>query len=295
MISTFKNLSSNIILELRPKNKIQKKIRFLCIYYEIQALSKRLYTQVKRRPSTLISGIIQPLLWLILFGGLFQNAPVGLLTSNIKYGNFLSAGIITFTSFNGAINAGLPLMFDREFGFLNRLLISPLISRDSLLVASIFFITIITTIQTLAIIIFSSLFYNNTFNILTIIAILFITSLITLSMASISICCAFILPGHIEFLAFTVIINLPMLFSSTALAPLSFMPYWLQIIASLNILTYSIECIRYLSIADCLYSNPVIMQSIWFNINLYQSIYILVIVNILSLIIVKNIISYKFE
>nr|QOS04548.1 ABC-2 type transporter [Sarcopeltis skottsbergii] len=295
MISTFNNLSSNIILELKPKNKITRKIHFSCIYYEIQALSKRLYIQIKRRPSTLISGIIQPLLWLLLFGGLFQNAPVGLLTSNIKYGTFLSAGIITFTSFNGAINAGLPLMFDREFGFLNRLLISPLISRDSLLVSSIFFITTITTIQTLAIIIFSLIFYNNTFNTITIFAILLITCLITLSMASISICCAFILPGHIEFLAFTVIINLPMLFSSTALAPLSFMPYWLQIIASLNILTYSIECIRYLSTTDCLYNNPVIMQSIWFNINLSQSIYILVIVNILSLILVKNIISYKFE
>lgn len=295
MISTFNNLSSSIILELKPKNKIKRKIQFSCIYYEIQALSKRLYIQTRRRPSTIISGIIQPLLWLLLFGGLFQNAPVGLLTSNITYGTFLSAGIITFTSFNGAINAGLPLMFDREFGFLNRLLISPLISRDSLLISSIFFITTITTIQTLFIIIFSLIFYNNTFNTLTIFAILFITCLITLSMASISICCAFILPGHIEFLAFTVIINLPMLFSSTALAPLSFMPYWLQIIASLNILTYSIECIRYLSTAHYLYNNPVIMQSIWFNINLSQSIYILLIVNILSLILVKNIISYKFE
>lgn len=295
MISTFTKLSNDLILNLKPRNRITKKVQVSCLYYETKALSQRLYIQVCRRPSTLIAGIIQPLLWLLLFGALFQNAPVSLLTSHITYGTFLSAGIITFTSFNGAINAGLPLMFDREFGFLNRLLISPLTSRDSLLISSIFFITTITTIQTLAIILCSLILYNNTINATTIFTTLLITCLITLSMASISICCAFILPGHIEFLALTVIINLPMLFSSTALAPLSFMPYWLQIVASLNILTYSIECIRYLSITNYLYKNPIIMQSVWLEINLYQSIYILITVTILSLVLVKNIISYKFE
>uniref|UniRef100_UPI0030016C4B Putative transport permease Ycf38 n=1 Tax=Anunuuluaehu liula TaxID=3049639 RepID=UPI0030016C4B len=295
MINTLQNLSTSVSLELKPSNKIRKKLRFLCIYNETQALIKRLYIQIKRRPSTLISGIIQPLLWLILFGALFQNAPVGLLTSNIKYGTFLSPGIITFTAFTGSINAGLPLMFDREFGFLNRLLISPLISRDSLLISSVFFITAVTIIQTLTIIIFSFILFRSTLSISTILTILFITFLITLSTASLSICLAFILPGHIEFLAFILIINLPMLFSSTALAPLSFMPYWLQIIASLNPLTYAIESIRHLSITDYLYSNPIIVQTIWLDLQLFDSIYILIIINIISLILIKNIISYKFE
>nr|YP_009774017.1 ABC-2 type transporter [Caulacanthus okamurae]QIZ74634.1 ABC-2 type transporter [Caulacanthus okamurae] len=291
-----KNFSSNITIRLEPKCKFKKENTHYYIYGEIFALIKRLYIQTKRRPSMLISGIIQPLLWLILFGALFQNAPVSLLTSNTKYNSFLSPGIIIFTSFTGSINAGLPLMFDREFGFLNRLLISPLKSRDSLLISTVFFIVTITTGQTIFIMLFNTFMYKqNIQDIITITFILIINILITLSIASVSICLAFLLPGHIELLALILIINLPMLFSSTALAPLSFMPYWLQIIASINPLTYAIEIIRYLSNMTNLQNNKFIIQNVWINITFNHSIYLLILITILSITIVKNIISYKFE
>nr|YP_010204084.1 ABC-2 type transporter [Ahnfeltia fastigiata]UAT97570.1 ABC-2 type transporter [Ahnfeltia fastigiata]UAT97774.1 ABC-2 type transporter [Ahnfeltia fastigiata] len=288
------NSLSNIAL--KPKNKISiKKMRGTCLIQEMYALIKRLFIQIKRRPSTLISGIIQPLLWLLLFGALFQNAPVGLFTSEIKYGRFLSPGILIFTAFTGSINAGLPLMFDREFGFLNRLLVSPLISRDSILISSSFFITAVTMLQSCIILVSSLLLFNYVPNGSTIFVILCITLLITFSISSMSIGLAFILPGHIELLAFILIINLPMLFSSTALAPLSFMPYWLQIIASINPLTYAIESIRYISISNDWSIYSIVIKTVWCNIYLNQTLILFIILDILSLIIVKKIISYKFE
>ena len=42
---------------------------------ETFALARRLFIQLQRRPSTLVAGIIQPLMWLLLFGALFKNAP----------------------------------------------------------------------------------------------------------------------------------------------------------------------------------------------------------------------------
>lgn len=288
------NSLSNIAL--KPKNQISiKKMRGTCLIQEMHALIKRLFIQIRRRPSTLISGIVQPLLWLLLFGALFQNAPVGLFTSEIKYGRFLSPGILIFTAFTGSINAGLPLMFDREFGFLNRLLVSPLISRDSILISSSFFITAVTMLQSCIILVSSLLLFNYVPNGSTIFVILCITLLITFSISSISIGLAFILPGHIELLAFILIINLPMLFSSTALAPLSFMPYWLQIIASINPLTYAIESIRYLSISNNWSIYSIVIKTVWCNIYLNQTLILLIILDIVSLIIVKKIISYKFE
>src|SRR6476646_2310060 len=119
---------------------------------ETLALTKRLFIQLQRRPSTLIAGIIQPLMWLVLFGALFQNAPQGLFGDSQSYGQFLGAGIIVFTAFGGALNAGLPVMFDREFGFLNRLLVAPLASRFSIVVASAIFITTLSLIQTAVIV-----------------------------------------------------------------------------------------------------------------------------------------------
>ena len=81
---------------------------------ETLALTRRLFLQLARRPSTLIAGVLQPLIWLILFGALFANAPEGLLPGGISYGRFLGAGVIVFTAFSGALNAGLPVMFDRS-------------------------------------------------------------------------------------------------------------------------------------------------------------------------------------
>ena len=114
---------------------------------EIIALTKRLFLQLLRRPSTLIAGVLQPLIWLVLFGALFQNAPAEFLPDAQSYGNFLGAGIIVFTAFSGALNAGLPVMFDREFGFLNRLLVAPLQSRSSIVVSSVIYISTISLFQ----------------------------------------------------------------------------------------------------------------------------------------------------
>nr|YP_009298065.1 ABC-2 type transporter [Plocamium cartilagineum]AOM68003.1 ABC-2 type transporter [Plocamium cartilagineum] len=291
MINTIKKEYSNKYLKIQPNNKITNTNKIKNLFYEVFSLTKRLSIQIKRRPSTLVAGIIQPLLWLILFGALFQNAPVGLLTSNIQYNKFLSPGIIVFTAFNGSINAGLPLMFDREFGFLNRLLIAPLISRNSLLISSVIFIATITMLQTLIIITCSLIMFQSITNINSLFKIMIITLLITLSVASISICLAFLLPGHIEFLAFILIINLPTLFSSTALAPLSFMPYWLQIIASINPLTYAIEGIRYI----CLNSNLIEIKTVWLHLNLNGVLLILLLLNIITFNLVKKIISYKYD
>nr|YP_010471052.1 ABC-2 type transporter [Synarthrophyton patena]UVF62881.1 ABC-2 type transporter [Synarthrophyton patena] len=281
---------------LQPRKKIITNQTYTpCFLQETASLTKRLTIQTIRRPSSLISGIIQPLLWLILFGALFQNAPVGLFTLEIKYGQFLSAGIIIFTSFTGSLNAGLPLIFDREFGFLNRILVSPIISKDTLLCSSSMFITIITMLQTFIIIACSLYLFNYSLNTSKVWISILITLLITSSISSISIGLAFILPGHIEFLAFILIINLPMLFSSTALAPLSFMPHWLQIIANLNPLTYAIESMRFISLSQTWHYNSTVIEIPWMSLTLKHIIYLLIILTLTSFTSVKKILSNKFE
>ena len=104
---------------------------------ETLALTRRLFLQLARRPSTLVAGVLQPLIWLVLFGALFAKAPAGLLPDGLSYGRFLGAGVFVFTAFSAALNAGLPVMFDREFGFLNRLLVAPLRARSSIVLASV--------------------------------------------------------------------------------------------------------------------------------------------------------------
>ena len=187
---------------------------------ETLALTQRLFIQLQRRPSSLVAGIIQPFMWLVLFGALFSKAPSGLFGNDISYAKFLAPGVIVFTAFSGALNAGLPIMFDREFGFLNRLLVAPLSSRYSIVAASTVYIIALSFIQT-AVIVFASAILGAGFpGFAGVGAIALIVFLIVLGVTALSLGLAFALPGHIELLAVIFVTNLPLLFASTALAPL---------------------------------------------------------------------------
>ncbi len=214
------------------------------ISQETLALTKRLFLQLQRRPSTLVAGVLQPLIWLVLFGALFAKAPAGLLPGGISYGRFLGAGVIVFTAFSAALNAGLPVMFDREFGFLNRLLVAPLRSRSSIVLASVLYITCLSLVQSLAIMATAALLGYGWPGGGGLLLVLITLLLLVFAVTALSLGLAFALPGHIELIAVIFVANLPLLFASTALAPLSFMPSWLGWLASLNPLTFAIEPIR---------------------------------------------------
>jgi ABC-2 type transport system permease protein len=250
---------------------------------ETLALTKRLFIQLQRRPSTLVAGIIQPIMWLLLFGALFQNSPTGMLGNDLSYGQFLGAGIIVFTAFVGALNAGLPVMFDREFGFLNRLLVAPLASRYSIVAASAIYIVALSLIQTAAIIAVSALMGAGLPGLTGLAIIALIILLLVLGVTALSLGFTFALPGHIELIAVIFVINLPLLFASTALAPLSFMPNWLQVVACLNPLTYAIEPIRYLYTHTQWGLNSIVLQAPWASISFGTALMILVGFTILSL------------
>jgi ABC-2 type transport system permease protein len=242
---------------------------------ETLALTKRLFIQLQRRPSTLIAGIIQPIMWLVLFGALFQNAPQGLFGEGMNYGKFLGAGVIVFTAFAGALNAGLPVMFDREFGFLNRLLVAPLASRFSIVAANAIYIIALSLLQAVAIVAVGAFLGAGLPNPVGLGIIALIVFLLVAGVTALSLGLAFALPGHIELIAVIFVTNLPLLFASTALAPLSFMPGWLQVVASLNPLSYAIEPIRYLYTHSDWSLASIVMQTPWASITFGAALLVL--------------------
>ncbi|MGL5510936.1 MAG: ABC transporter permease, partial [Microcoleaceae cyanobacterium] len=271
----------------------QKNSNLADFFQETTALTSRLFIQLQRRPTTLIAGVIQPLMWLVLFGALFANVPAGMFGENVNYGQFLGAGVIVFTAFAGALNAGLPVMFDREFGFLNRLLVAPLVSRFSIVIASATFIVTLALIQAFAIIIagvFLGAGLPDFFGLATIALIIF---LLVLGVTGLSLGLAFALPGHIELIAVIFVTNLPLLFASTALAPLTFMPKWLQVIASLNPLSYAIEPIRYLYLHDHWSLNSVVMVGPFGQITFGGALLVLVIFDLVALTIIQPLLQKR--
>ena len=263
-------------------------------FQETLALTRRLFIQLKRRPSTLIAGIIQPLMWLILFGALFQNVPQGLFGQSQNYGQFLGAGIIVFTAFAGALNAGLPVMFDREFGFLNRLLVAPLTSRFSIVLASATFIVTLSLLQSAIIIAAGAFLGAGLPNILGLATIALIVLMLVLGVTGLSLGLTFALPGHIELLAVIFVTNLPLLFASTALAPLSFMPTWLQVVASLNPLSYAIEPIRYLYLHNSFSFGSIVMEAPFGDVSFGVALLVLLVFDIVTLVAIQPLLRRRF-
>ncbi|NER24614.1 MAG: ABC transporter permease [Symploca sp. SIO1C2] len=261
---------------------------------ETRALTKRLFIQLKRRPSTLVAGLIQPLMWLILFGALFQNAPQGLFGDSLSYGEFLGAGVIVFTAFAGALNAGLPVMFDREFGFLNRLLVAPLASRFSIVAASAIYIIALSLLQTVVIVTASAFLGAGLPNLLGLGMIGLIIFLLVVGITAMSLGLAFALPGHIELIAVIFVMTLPLLFASTALAPLSFMPGWLQIVACLNPLSYAIEPIRYLYLHSDWSLASIVLEAPWASMSFGGALLILLIFATVVLLAIQPLLRRRF-
>jgi ABC-2 type transport system permease protein len=89
----------------------------------------RLVRATMRMPIFVIISIVQPILWLSLFGQLFRS-------SAANYVQFLAPGIAIMTALFGAAYSGMGLLVDMDRGVLDRFLATP-VSRGALVAARI--------------------------------------------------------------------------------------------------------------------------------------------------------------
>jgi len=213
---------------------------------EIKALAWRAFIHSKRTPMVLVAGLMQPLIWLFLFSAIFKNSPMkDLVGGDGSYLAFITPGALLFTAFSGALNGGVPILFDRELGFLDRLLVAPLKSRYSIILAAGFHILIMTLLQVVAIMLITTVMgVRFSGGLLGLAVLLGILALVTLLFTTLSLTLAFLLRRHFELISIVMIISLPMVFMSTAFAPMDYMPAWLKLLVALNPITQAVEPLR---------------------------------------------------
>ena len=149
------------------------------------------------------------------------------------------------------VEADLKELYLKSFGllssiFLNliKLLVAPLRARSSIVLASVLYITSLSLVQSVAIMATAWALGYGWPGGAGLLLVLVTLLLLVFAVTGLSLGLAFALPGHIELIAVIFVANLPLLFASTALAPISFMPTWLGWLAALNPLTFAIEPIR---------------------------------------------------
>lgn len=212
-------------------------------WQETRIQAWRWFLHTRRRPIVVISGLFQPLIWMALFVLVLQDSMRAAIGG--RYLDFVTPGALLFTAFNASLNAGVPLLFDRELGFLDRLRVAPLADRFSIVLASAIHIAAITLLQCVVIVAAAAAlgvrFHGGALGAAVgLLALL----LVILGFTAVSLGLAFQFRRHFEMLAVIMIVTLPMVFLSSAFAPLERLPEWLRGLVLLNPVTLAIEPLR---------------------------------------------------
>src|SRR5712691_7321844 len=197
-------------------------------FQEVGALTMRWVRRLSREKFSMLFTLFQPMVfWLIFFGNLFQRTANTEVVQAPSYIAFLAAGVVVMTILNNGLAGGTDLLFDKENGFLERLMSTP-ISRTSVVISRFLFVMSITSLQVLVIL-----------GVAYLIGLLFGVGLTAISMAL-----AFSVKSHGDFFSMLGFLSLPMSFLSTALVPLAAMPAWMAFLARLNPMTWAIDAVR---------------------------------------------------
>ncbi|MDE3020216.1 MAG: ABC transporter permease [Nitrospirota bacterium] len=212
---------------------------------EIAALTMRWVRRLSREKFSMLFTLVQPMLfWLIFFGNLFQRAADVQVVQAPNYISFLTAGVVVMTVLNNGLAGGVDLLFDKENGFLERLMSTP-IHRTSVILSRFLFVTTVTSLQVLVILGVAFLFgVQPATGFLGVAVILLIGMMFGVGLTAISMAMAFSVKSHGDFFSVLGFLSLPMIFLSSALVPLSAMPKLMAMLAVLNPMTWAIDAIR---------------------------------------------------
>jgi len=114
-------------------------------------LTTRQLRAFMRMPAFLVMNLVQPIIWLLLFGQLFASVVnIPGFSGGSDYTVFLTPGIVMMMALFGAAWAGTSYIEDMDRGVMDRFLTSPT-SRGGLIVSSMLYQAVLTILQTLVV------------------------------------------------------------------------------------------------------------------------------------------------
>jgi ABC-2 type transport system permease protein len=214
------------------------------IYLEHRALFGRWAARLRRERLAILALVAQPLVWLVLFGHLLAQMAADAPVPGHDYLRYMTAGAVVMTVFNACLEGGVELLFDRESGFLVRMLAAPA-HRLSIVTSRFAYLAVLTGTQSLLILAAAYVMgVRYASGLGGIAACLVIGGLFGAGITALSVALAFSLRSHAQFFPIVTFAGLPLTFASSALVPLALMPAWLAWVARLNPMTYAIDSLQ---------------------------------------------------
>jgi len=200
-----------------------------------------------RSPALIFFSFTTPIIFFFLFTQLFKvvgkvsGFPAG------SYLQFAIAGILLMEAFNTSLRTGASIVEDYDSEYLSKLLVTP-VSRGAILLGRLLSDGMRVVIQSIIILVLAYLMGANfATGALGIVLILVTVAIFGMAWSGVSLSVGLATKNGEAVSSLSMFLTFPLIFVSTALLPLSFLPDWMQAISSVNPITYVANAIRALT------------------------------------------------
>ena len=223
------------------------------------ALTNRDLVKWYKNPIQLFISLIQPIVWLGLFGKAFNISglvpstlpPAALNAINLQtfgttsYFSYFGAGMLAFIILFTAAFSGMSVVWDRRFGFMNKALSTP-VGRGAIVTAKVLQSVVRSLIQAAIVLGIAVALGMDTssFSALTIGGSFVMLFLMSFGLSSLFVMLALRSSDWQTQMAIINLLNLPLLFASNAMLPVKTMPSWLQAVVGYNPVSYAVDGVR---------------------------------------------------
>ena len=195
---------------------------------------------IQDRPR-MFSSFSMPIIFLLIFGAGFGRL-IGQMMPGVDYLQFMYPGILAMTVLMTSIMSGISIVWDREFGFLKEVLVSPL-SRSGVLIGKAVGAATIAIIQGAIMLVLAPI-VNVPINLGTVLALLPLLLILSLSLSGLGLLIGARMRSQQGFQIVMQLVIFPMMFLSGIFFPVSGVAAWLAVLSKLNPVTYGIDAIR---------------------------------------------------
>ncbi len=214
------------------------------------ALSSRIGTfvlvevqKLRHDLTELLTRAVQPVLWMLIFGNTFSRIRA-IPTGHVPYLDFLAPGIIAQSALFISIFYGIHLIWDRDAGILNKLMVTPT-PRSALITGKCFAAGARSVAQVVIVLILALVMgVHMTWNPLKLLGAVVVVVLGASFFSCLSMTIAGVVAQRDRLMGIGQAITMPLFFASNALYPIALMPGWLRAISHINPLSYEVDALR---------------------------------------------------
>ena len=209
---------------------------------ELEGFYALWYREIKvftREKSRIISSLVNPLLWIVVFGGGLGSA---VSVSGMNYQVFIFPGILTMTILFSSVFFGLYIVWDKKIDFFKEVLVAPL-SRTTIFAGKMMGGSIDSLLQGVAMLLFGVLLGVN-YSLLNVIYSFVFMLILAAALVSLGL----IIGSNMESVeGFQLVVSFlvfPMFFFSGALFPIGNLPKYLLVFTIIDPVTYAVDGLR---------------------------------------------------